>query len=171
MVEDQSVNGGLDGVGTRASAAREYFDNVRSAQRAIDRRLAILDAMRSREDVRAQRYDRIGSATHDNHDAMTATDARMDAEAAARDEVAELSAIVEDGRAVCRGIRAANPTNRLWGDALDARYCSDMPWRPVASMLGVSERLAQDAAAQALEWVDSVGIAAAHDGMGQATLF
>ena len=151
--------------------ALEYFESVRDAQRTIDRRLAIIDAMRSREEVRAQRYDRIGSVVHDNTDAMTAVNARLDAEREAVKEIDALSAQVEDGKAVCRGIRAANPTNRLWGDVLDARYCSDMQWRQVAEVNGISERCAHDAANQALDWVDLVGIAAARDGMGQAQLF
>ena len=40
--------------------AREYFDTVRAAQRGIDRRLAVIESMQAREQVRAQRYDAVG---------------------------------------------------------------------------------------------------------------
>ena len=40
--------------------AREYFETVRSAQRGIDRRLAVIESMQAREQVRAQRYDAVG---------------------------------------------------------------------------------------------------------------
>ena len=46
-----------------------------------------------------------------------------------------------------------------------------MPWTQTASVLGVSERQAQLDVSCALDWVDSVGIAAARSGMGQAALF
>ena len=36
--------------------AREYLETVRAAQRGIDR-LAVIESMQTREQVRAQRYD------------------------------------------------------------------------------------------------------------------
>lgn len=126
--------------------------------------------MRAREAVRAQRYDVIGSGGGGNHDAMLATDARMDAESAARAEIAQLTSEVEDARAVCAGVRAANPTQR-WGDVLEARYIECMDWRHVALLVDMSERQVHSDHDAALEWVDLVGIAAAREGMGQASLF
>lgn len=150
--------------------AREYFEAARAAQSAIDRRYRIIESMRSRESVRAQRYDVIGSGGGGNRDAMRAIDARMDAEASARAEIAQLSSEVEDARAVCAGVRAANPTQR-WGDVLECRYLECMDWRHVAIAMDMSERQAHADLDAALEWVDLVGIAAARDGMGQAALF
>lgn len=150
--------------------AREYFEAARAAQSAIDRRYRIIESMRSRESVRAQRYDVIGSGGGGNRDAMRAIDARMDAEASARAEIAQLSSEVEDARAVCAGVRAANPTQR-WGDVLECRYLECMDWRHVALAMDMSERQAHADHDAALEWVDLVGIAAARDGMGQAALF
>lgn len=150
--------------------AREYFEAARAAQSAIDRRCRIIESMRSRESVRAQRYDVIGSGGGGNRDAMRAIDARMDAEASARAEIAQLSSEVEDARAVCAGVRAANPTQR-WGDVLECRYLECMDWRHVAIAMDMSERQAHADLDAALEWVDLVGIAAARDGMGQAALF
>ena len=126
--------------------------------------------MRAREAVRAQRYDVIGHGGGGNHDAMLATDARMDAESAARAEIAQLTTEVEDARAVCAGVRAANPTQR-WGDVLEARYIECMDWRHVALLVDMSERQVHSDHDAALEWVDLVGIAAAREGMGQASLF
>lgn len=150
--------------------AREYFEAARAAQSAIDRRYRIIESMRSRESVRAQRYDAIGSGGGGNRDAMHATDARIDAEASARAEIAQLSSEVQDARAVCAGVRAANPTQR-WGDVLECRYLECMDWRHVALAMDMSERQAHADLDAALEWVDLVGIAAARAGMGQAALF
>lgn len=150
--------------------AREYFGNARAAQSAIDRRYRIIESMRARESVRAQRYDVIGKGGGGTHDAMAATDMRMDAEAAARSEIAQLAAEVEDARAVCAGVRAANPTQR-WGDVLECRYIECMDWRHVAQAMDMSERQAHTDLDAALDWVDLVGIAAAREGMGQSALF
>lgn len=153
--------------------AREYFEAARAAQSAIDRRYRIIESMRSRESVRAQRYDAIGGGGGGgggNRDAMRATDARIDAEASARAEIAQLASEVEDARAVCAGVRAANPAQR-WGDVLECRYIECMDWRHVALAMDMSERQAHADHDAALDWVDLVGIAAARDGMGQAALF
>ncbi len=113
--------------------AREYFENARAAQRRIDGCLARIEAMRSREGVRAQRYDAIGKSYGGDHDVMRMTDARIDAESRIASEVAELRAIVEDARAVCSGIRAANPEHAFWGDVLELRFCDCEQWYTVAS--------------------------------------
>jgi len=144
--------------------AREYFEQAREAQRSIDRRISSLESMCSREGVRAQRKS-LGI-----RDVMARTDARMDAERYAMDEIQELDAEVSDARRVCRGIRAANPNHKIWGDILEFRYLEDMPWRRLADAMGISVRTAQVEHAAALDWVDSVGIAAARSGCGQAAL-
>ena len=86
--------------------AREYFEQARACQRSIDRRLAVLESMRAREQVRAQRYDAIGHGSGTS-DYTAGTDARIDAERAAGREIAQLSAAVEDARNVCCGVRCA----------------------------------------------------------------
>lgn len=149
--------------------AREYFENARAAQRRIDGCLARMEAMRAREGVRAQRYDPVGGGGG-GRDAMWATDARIDAEARMSAEIAELRAMVEGARAVCSGVRAANPCSR-WGDVLELRYCDDMDWRGLACSLGISERQAHADHDAALDWVELVGVAAAREGVGQAALF
>ncbi len=150
--------------------AREYFEQARACQRGIGRRLAVMESMRSRESIRAQRYDLVGHGSGAGPDGMRATDARIDAERRAAAEVRDMAAEVEDARAVCRGIRSANPHTR-WGDVLELRYCEDMPWKQVACAMDVTDRQAKADACGALDWVDLVGIAAARAGMGQAALF
>lgn len=150
--------------------SREYFEAARAAQRRIDGRLAAIRAMREREGVRGQTYDAIGRATGGT-DPNAATDARIDAEASARTELAGLEREVEDARAVCRGIRAANPSHPLWGDAIELHYIELMGWAEIGRYLGCTGEAVRRAAYAALDWVDMVGIAAAREGCGQAALF
>jgi hypothetical protein len=158
----------LTRAGRRSMTAREYFEQARAYQRTIGRRLAVLESMRERECVRAQRY---GVSGHGGAaDAMARTDARLDAEAGFAREIGAYESEITRARAVCLGTRRANPVQR-WGDALELHFIEDMPWRQTAQALGVSERQAQTDVSCALDWVDSVGIDAAREGMGQAALF
>lgn len=150
--------------------AREYFEGARSAQRRIDGRLAAIRAMREREGVRGQTYDAIGRSTGGT-DPNAATDARIDAEESARTELAALEREVADARAVCRGIRSANPAHPLWGDAIELHYIELMGWAEIGRYLGCTGEAVRRAAYAALDWVDMVGIAAAREGCGQAALF
>ena len=146
--------------------AREYFEGVRAAQRGIDRRLAVMESMRQREQVRVQRYDAVGRGAG-NTDFMGATDGRIDYERRCEGEIAALRREVAEGREVCAGVRAAHSGLR-WGDVLELRYVECLSWREAASLLCVSVRQAQDDLNCALDWVDSVGIAAAKEGSGSA---
>lgn len=151
-------------------SAREFFEGVRAAQALIDGALARIESMRQREGVRAQRYDALGRSYHDPSSAMEGTEARIDAEERVRRQCAEWLAEVERGRRVCAGVRGANP-GQMWADAIELRYIDRRSWQEVASALGVTTRQAQAWASTGLDWVDSVGIAAAESGMGQAQLF
>ena len=153
-----------------AITAREYFEAARAAQRRIDGRLAAIRAMREREGVRAQSYEAIGRGGGAS-DPMRAVDSRMDSERRALAELAECEAEVEDARAVCRGTSAANPHNPLWGDVLELRYLECFEWDRIGRALGVTGSGARQMCRAALEWIDSVGIAAAREGCGQAALF
>ena len=68
--------------------AREYLETVRAAQRGIDRRLAVIESMQAREQVRAQRYDAVGKGAHGT-DFMRSTDDRIDYERRSRAELSE----------------------------------------------------------------------------------
>lgn len=150
--------------------SREYFEAARAAQRLIDGRLTALRSMRARECVRGQTYDAIGRGTGAS-DPTRATDERIDAESRIRSELGALEREVEDARAVCRGIRAANPSHPLWGDAIELHYVELMGWAEIGRYLGCTGEAVRRAAYAALDWVDMVGIAAAREGCGQAALF
>lgn len=148
--------------------AREYFEGVRACQRAIDRRLAVIASMRRREAVRAQSYEAVGRSSG-ARDAMAATDARIDAEAAAAADLADMRREVEGGRELCAGVRSANPGKR-WGDVLELRYCEDRTLQEIAGALGVSVRSIQADLSAALDWVSLTGIARARQGRGVAEI-
>lgn len=148
--------------------SREYFEAACAAQRRIDGCLASLARMRSMEGVRAQRYDSGPHGSGGVRDQMRRTDARMDAERRAREELSSLYAEVEDAREVCRGYSCANPMS-CGGVLLQLHYIDLMTWREAASSVGLSESVARKEARVALEWIDAVGIAAARDGMGAAS--
>lgn len=150
--------------------SREYFEAARAAQRLIDGRLTALRSMRAREGVRGQTYEAIGRGTGAS-DPTRATDERIDAESRIRSELGALEREVEDARAVCRGIRAANPSHPLWGDAIELHYIELMGWAEIGRYLGCTGEAVRRAAYAALDWVDMVGIAAAREGCGQAALF
>jgi hypothetical protein len=150
--------------------SREYFEAARAAQRLIDGRLTALRSMRAREGVRGQTYEAIGRGTGAS-DPTRATDERIDAESRIRAELGALEREVEDARAVCRGIRAANPSHPLWGDAIELHYVELMGWAEIGRYLGCTGEAVRRAAYAALDWVDMVGIAAAREGCGQAALF
>lgn len=148
--------------------AREYFDTVRAAQRGIDRRLAVIESMQAREQVRAQRYDAVGKGAHGT-DFMRSTDDRIDYERRSGAELSELRDEVERGRELCAGVRSANPGKR-WGDVLELRYCEDRMLQEIAGALGVSVRSIQTDLSAALDWVDLTGLARARQGRGAAEI-
>ena len=148
--------------------AREYFDTVRAAQRGIDRRLAVIESMQAREQVRAQRYDAVGKGAHGT-DFMRFTDDRIDYERRSGAELSELRDEVERGRELCAGVRSANPGKR-WGDVLELRYCEDRTLQEIAGTLGVSVRSIQADLSAALDWVDLTGLARARQGRGAAEI-
>lgn len=148
--------------------AREYLETVRAAQRGIDRRLAVIQSMRAREQVRAQRYDAVGKGAH-GADFMRSTDDRIDYERRSGAELSELRDEVERGRELCAGVRSANPGKR-WGDVLELRYCEDRTLQEIAGTLGVSVRSVHSDMSSALDWVDMVGIATARAGVGRAAI-
>lgn len=148
--------------------AREYFEQVRAAQRGIDRRLAVIESMQAREQVRAQRYDAVGKGARGT-DFMRSTDDRIDYERRSGAELSDLRREVERGREACAGVREANP-GRRWGDVLELRYCEDCTLQEIAGTLGVSVRSVQADLAAALDWVSFAGIARTRQGRGAAEL-
>lgn len=148
--------------------AREYLETVRAAQRGIDRRLAVIESMQAREQVRAQRYDAVSKGAHGT-DFMRSTDDRIDYERRSGAELSELRHEVERGRELCAGVRSANPGKR-WGDVLELRYCEDRTLQEIAGTLGVSVRSIQADLSAALDWVDLTGLARVRQGRGAAEI-
>lgn len=146
--------------------AREYFQAARDAALAQRRLSARVAAMRASEGLRAARFDGMPRASGAS-DPMDAVASRIDAETDARRDMAAYAKTLADARAVCRGVRAANPSMR-WGDVLEARFCDAMDWATVARVCYVSESRARADASAAMDWVDMVGIAAARDGLGRS---
>lgn len=146
--------------------AKEYFESVRNAVFAKRRLEARIRLLRSIEDMRGHAYDGMPHAMG-NSDPMSTVDTRMDAESEAAEEMDGYNAIISDARKVCRGIRAANPSQR-WGDVLEARYCDALDWSLVSRVSFVSAAQARADAAAGMDWVDMVGIAAAREGIGRA---
>lgn len=146
--------------------AREYFEAASAAQRHIDAACARIRAMRDREGIRSRGFE--ASRGGGDADPMRLTDARIGTEAAARSELGSLEAEVSEARAVCRGIRSANPRHPYWGDCIELHYLDHMTWHRIGSAPGVSASHARRSAYAALEWVDMVGIAAAREGVGGA---
>ena len=146
--------------------AREYFQAARDAALAQRRLSARVAAMRASEGLRAACFDGMPRASGAS-DPMDAVASRIDAETDARRDMAAYAKTLADARAVCRGVRAANPSMR-WGDVLEARFCDAMDWATVARVCYVSESRARADASAAMDWVDMVGIAAARDGLGRS---
>lgn len=148
--------------------SREYFESARSAQRLIAGRIAAIRSMRSREGLRGQSFEAVplsGAA----RDPMRATDSRIDAERDALRELDSYRRDVVDARRVCAGIRLANPLHPLWGDSIELHYLELMGWDEIGRRLGISASCVRYNCRQALDWVDSVGIARAREGVGAAT--
>lgn len=150
--------------------AREYFEQARADQRRIDAVLTRIRSMAAREGARAQSYEAIGRGSGAS-DPMRAVDARMDAEMSARAELSRYESGIADARAVCAGVRAANPSHPLWGDAIELHYIELMGWAEIGRYLGCTGEAVRRAAYAALDWIDAVGVARAREGMGQAQLF
>ena len=148
--------------------AREYFQAARDAALAQRRLSARVAAMRASEGLRAARFDGMPRASGAS-DPMDAVASRIDAEADARRDMAAYARTLADARALCRGVRRANPSMR-WGDVLEARFCDAMDWATVARVCYVSESRARADASAAMDWVDMVGIAAAREGCGHAEI-
>lgn len=143
---------------------------VRAVGLAPHRRQAGRDQRHARAGgARAQSYEAIGRGPGAS-DPMRPVDARIDAEADALAELAQCEREVESARAVCRGVRAACPHNPVWGDVLELRYIELFEWDRIGRALGMTGSGARQACSAALDWVDSVGIAAAREGCGQAAL-
>lgn len=150
-----------------AFSARRYFEGARAAMREADAKRRMRELMRSREGVRAQGYEAVGRSGIS--DPMSATDARMDAEQGLDAEIAALEAEVDEAVAVCRRVRALDPTC-YGGSLLELHYFGLLSWREAARSVGVSETSARDEARRALSLIEDVGVCRVLHGWGQMEL-
>lgn len=152
-------------------SARDFFEAVRDASRDAERTSRTIKAMESREGVRAQTYGPRGRGGP--HDAMAATDARMDYEARYRRRIEEDYRLID---AACDVIYGADQSTGGVGAILGApyadvlwwRYCAAATWPEVAEGTGMSERWCRDAVGVAMDVVDSYGVARMARGLGLA---
>ncbi len=148
--------------------AREYLDTVRAAQRGIDRRLAVIESMRAREQVRAQRYDAVGKGAHGT-DFMRSTDDRHRLRAPQRSRTVGASARGGERARAVRGRALGQPRQAL-GRRAGCATARTAPCRRSRGRSGVSVRSVNSDLCAALDWTDMVGMAAARSGLGRAAV-
>lgn len=136
--------------------------------RLLDSRQALLDRMRSREEIRGQGYDSVGRGSAPVNP-MSATDARIDAEGPLLEEMERLRAEVDEAREVCARIRVIDPSS-FGGGLIDLHYFGLLPWRDAAASMGVSETTARREVDRAYRLIDDVGIPRILHGWSQDSL-
>ena len=150
--------------------SRDFFEQVREAAIDAERTRRTLEAMESREGVKAQRY---GQRTQGGtHDVMAATDARLDRELVWRRRIEEDYALIDRACAIIYGIDGRGGVASLLGnptaDAMFWRYCAAVSWAEVASNVSYSQAWCYRAVAVAFELIDSAGVEAVTRGEGMA---
>ncbi|MDY4014650.1 hypothetical protein, partial [Parafannyhessea umbonata] len=151
---------------------RDFFESVRSAAIDADSITRRIQAMESREGVRAQSYEVRGRSSGTG-DAMRATDARMDFEGRIERRREEDYRLID---AACSVIYGADQSTggvgailgAAYADALWWRFCAAATWPEVAEGAGMSERWCKDAVGVALDVIDSYGIERMASGLGLA---
>lgn len=150
--------------------SRDFFDSVREAALDAERTRRQLEAMESREGVKAQRYG--SSVQGGSHDVMAATDARIDRERAWAARIERDYAIIDEACAIIYGIDGRGGVASLLGnptaDAMFWRYCAAVSWAEVAKAVCYSQAWCFRAVAVAFELIDSAGVEAVTRGEGMA---
>lgn len=150
--------------------SREFFDEVRAAAIDAERTRRMLEAMESREGVKAQRYG--VSVQGGTHDAMSATDARIDRERSWAARIERDYALIDEACEIIYGIDNRGGIASLLGtataDAMFWRYCAAVTWPRVAESVCYSVPWCYKAVAVALDLVDALGVKAVKEGRGSA---
>lgn len=150
--------------------SRDFFDSVRDAALDAERTRRQLEAMESREGVKAQRYG--ASVQGGNHDVMAATDARIDRERAWANRIERDYAIIDEACAIIYGTDGRGGIASLLGnptaDAMYWRYCAAASWEGVAKAVSYSRSWCYQAVSVALDLVDALGVQRVKDGTGSA---
>lgn len=146
------------------------MEECRRCAAECERTRRSLEAMESREGVRAQGYQ--PRVTGARPTGMGATDARMDYEARMRGRLARDYHVVdlacsviygEDGQGGVAGLLGSRYADCLWW-----RFCACETWPVVAERCGMSESWCQHAVPVALDMADSYGLVRVAAGVGMA---
>lgn len=150
--------------------SREFFDSVREAALDAERARRQLEAMQSREGVKAQRYGI--SVQGGTHDAMSATDARIDRERSWAARIERDYALIDEACAIIYGTDNRGGVASLLGnptaDAMFWRYCAAASWEGVAKAVCYSRSWCHQAVGVALDLVDALGVQRVKEGKGSA---
>ena len=150
--------------------ARDFFEQVREAAKDAERTRRQLEAMESREGVKAQRYG--ASVQGGTSDPMAPTDARMDREAVWHRRIERDYALIDEACAIIYGTDNAGGIASLLGtataDAMFWRYCAAVTWDEVATNVNYSRPWCYQAVGVALEMVDALGVEMVKEGRGSA---
>lgn len=150
--------------------SRDFFESVREAALDAERTRRQLEAMESREGVKAQRYG--ASVQGGTRDVMAATDARIDRERAWARRIERDYALIDEACEIIYGTDNRGGIASLLGtataDAMFWRYCAAVTWPEVASNVSYSRQWCYRAVAIAFELIDSVGVDAVTRGEGMA---
>lgn len=150
--------------------SRDFFESVREAALDAERTRRQLEAMESREGVKAQRYGT--SVQGGTHDVMAATDARIDRERAWAARIERDYALIDEACEIIYGTDNRGGIASLLGtataDAMFWRYCAAVTWAEVARNVSYSRQWCYRAVAVAFELIDSAGVEAVMRGEGMA---
>lgn len=145
------------------TSAREIFGQAKQAVRIKRQLIDKLEMLRTREGLKTQRYgERVKSSK--NMDSMRLTDERMEAEKQVAAQIETLDAYIADAQQLCNGVRKAYPLT-MWADILERYYINDELYSTMAISMYVNPRTVQRYRDAALDYIDTVGLAAAREGI------
>lgn len=152
--------------------SRDFFESVREAALDAERTRRQLEAMESREGIKAQRYG--ASVQGGTRDVMAATDARIDRERAWARRIERDYALIDEACEIIYGTDNAGGIASLLGtataDAMFWRYCAAVSWDEVADAVNYSRPWCHRLVNVALEMVDALGVEKVKAGRGSAEL-
>ncbi len=148
--------------------ARELFEAAAEASRDARRLSLRLQEMSAREGVRAQSYAARGRSGSVGG-GMSATESRIDWEAAHEARLREDYELVDLAFVICYGTDGTGGVRRLlngeYADALCMHYVDGMPWETVARRLKLAPSTVRTRANVALDSIDTVGYELAIEGV------
>lgn len=145
------------------TSAREILNQSRKAVQMKRQLTDKLEMMRSREGIKTQKYNERVSGTPDNN-SMRPTEERMEAESAFAQQMATLDAYIADAQSLCDGVRKAYPLT-IWSEVIERMYVKGETYEQIASALFMHRSTVAHYRDCAIDYINSVGIAAAREGI------